>query len=129
MFSRAKAARMHFRSGVRFPFRASVALVLVLLNGCSSWKTHSQGPESLLAKKYPPSRIEVFTSGSKPFKIKQPRIVGDSLMGVHKDTTVTVALSDVSRVKHKRLSWWKTSVVFLGTMLLAAGIAVGVSMQ
>ena len=120
---------MHSRSGVRFRFRAGVALVLVLLNGCSSWKTHSQGPESLLAKRYPPTRIEVFTSDSGSFKIKQPQIVGDSLMGMHKDTTVTVALSDVSRVKHQRLSWWKTSLVFLGTTFLAAGIAVGVSMQ
>lgn len=113
----------------RFPCRASVALVLVLLNGCSSWRTHSQGPESLLAKRYAPTRIEVVTRESGSFKIRQPQIVGDSLLGIHKDTVAAVALADVSKVQHRRLSWWKTSLVFVGVTFTAIGVGVGLSMN
>lgn len=120
---------MRSRSRVRFPTRAGVALVLVLLNACSSWRTHSQGAESLLAKRYPPARIEVFTEERGKFKLDQPQIVGDSLVGTLKDTTVVLPLSEVSRVKHRRLNWWKTSLAFLGVTFVAAGVAVGVSMN
>lgn len=113
---------MRFPSRVRVQARAGVALAVVLLSACTTWRTHSQGAESLMAKRNPPSEIEVITQRQEKFRVKAPRIVGDSLTGIHADTSIAFPLIDIAEVKEEK-DRYHPGFVVLGVMMGALLVA------
>ena len=112
---------------LRWRSRSAAALLLVGLSGCSSYRHYQPGPEALLSQRRPPHQIEVFRRDARAIKLTEPRLVGDSIIGTHKDTAVVVPLSDVTRVKRRKGDVLESLLLMTGVTVVGMGVGVALT--
>jgi hypothetical protein len=110
--------------------RFSALLIVAQLGACASWHTQAATPEQVLARKAP-DRVRL-TLDDRRVVVLQPRVVDDSLRGTsvirdgrHRvETPVAVRLRDIRRTETHGFNTGRTVALTLGSLALAAGIAV-----
>ena len=103
--------------------RVPYLLIFALLQiGCvSPWQEQRASAAELLAAEQP-ERIRVTLSDSTRLDLRRPRLTGDSLSGLHADTSVALSVGQVAHVAvHKRGASLPVRV-FAGFALVAMGI-------
>ena len=103
--------------------RRTVALVLLscYLPSCTSWHTQRAGVETVVESRQP-DKIQIMTHYGDKFALANPRIEGDSLVGIQYNVSSinpprrAVALSDIREFALRK-----------GDGLATAGVVVGVA--
>ena len=116
--------------------RAGVTgLVLVAWSSgaCTHWKVQSAFPEQVVSVRRP-QKVRVTRDDGSRIVLRQPEIVGDTLYGAPRDGRAAagsprpaVALTDVSEVAVRRVNVVRTAVLALGTLVVAAYVALGLA--
>ncbi|HUP18914.1 MAG TPA: hypothetical protein VM778_03050 [Gemmatimonadota bacterium] len=120
---------MHGLDRTRAPspdIRASaiVALALLTLAGCMTWKAGEGGTEAVLAGR--PDKVRVLLANGNQVELDSPVLSGDSLLGLSSGRRMAVALERVRGVEVRRFSVARTAL-FVGAGVTAVIIAVNVS--
>jgi hypothetical protein len=108
------------------------ALVLVALSACYSWKVESAPLPELLAGPDPPQVVRVTLPGDFQMEIAQPRIDGDSLVGIipgSDSVRRSVPASGIDGVATKRFNAGQTALVVLGPPLAILAFASMISIK
>jgi hypothetical protein len=111
-------------------YRLAIGLVLVLA-GCTTWKTQSAAPADVIADRG--DHVRVTRSDGSTLELTKATVSGDSLSGhssAAKDSTsrVTIPLAEVQSVAVRRISAGKTVLLVGGlglTAILVAAAAQG----
>jgi hypothetical protein len=103
--------------GVRRP---SLAL-LTVLTGCSSWRVETRPLPQLLAHEQP-QRLRLRGQDSTYLELRDPRLVGDSVLGTVEGVSAGLPLNTVTEVRTRRPNALKT----VGLVALILGAAVGI---
>ena len=101
-------------------------------SACTHWKVQSAFPEQVVSRR--PQRVRVTRNDSSRIVVRRPDIVGDTLYGAPRDGRAAagsprpaVALTDVSEVAVRRVNVVRTAVLALGTLVVAAYVALGLA--
>ena len=99
--------------------RRLIACILLpcYLVACMSWQTQEITPEQVLAEKQPDKVRVTLTDGSQ-VEVYQPRVSGDTLMGLREGQQVSIPLASVTQLELREGD--------TGKSIAAAGIVVGV---
>ena len=107
-------------------WRSLALLLLVLsLDGCSSWHVQSVTPDEFLSHTAPDKVRLTFANGNE-LVVSHPRLAGDSLGGSVGAHPVRVPLNNIRLVATRHVSWGRS--VGLGLGLIAILTAAGASM-
>jgi hypothetical protein len=103
--------------------RVPSLLIFALLQiGCvSHWQEQGRSAAQLFAAAQP-ERIRVTLSDSTRLDLRRPTLTGDSLSGLHADTSVTLSVAQVAHVAVRKRGATLPVRVFAGCALLALGI-------
>ena len=100
--------------------RRTVALVLLscYLPSCTSWHTQRAGVETVVESRQP-DKIQIMTHYGDKFALANPRIEGDSLVGIQYNVSMNpprraVALSDIRQVALRKTDVGKTVGLVVG---------------
>jgi hypothetical protein len=103
-------------------------------SACTHWKVQSAFPEQVVSRR--PQRVRVTRNDSSRIVLRRPDIVGDTLYGAPRDGRAAagrprpaVALTDVSEVAVRRVNVVRTAVLTLGTLVVAAYVALGLALS
>lgn len=124
-----------YRAGIsRLCFRQVISAVLLalFLSSCTSWQVPTVGPEQVIADDHP-SKIRVTRKDHSVVELQQPRVVGDTLLGIVKAPSgaassgleYRVLLADVATVEVRMTDGTKTGLLAMG---LAAAAVIGAVM-
>jgi hypothetical protein len=101
-------------------------------SACTHWKVQSAFPEQVVSRR--PQRVRVTRNDSSRIVLRRPEIVGDTLYGAPRDGRAAagsprpaVPLIDVSEVAVRRVNAVRTAVLALGTLVVAAYVALGLA--
>jgi hypothetical protein len=98
-------------------------LLLIYLSGCTSWQVEQVAPAQLIAERQP-SRVRVTRADQSRVVLRDPTIVGDTLVGALDSAKAVwesrVALSEVQRIEVRHGDAGRT----IGLALAAAGLVV-----
>jgi hypothetical protein len=101
-------------------------------SACTHWKVQSAFPEQVVSRR--PQRVRVTRNDSSRIVLRRPDIVGDTLYGAPRDGRAAagsprpaVALTDVSEVAVRRVNVVRSAVLALGTLVVAAYVALGLA--
>jgi len=100
--------------------RRTVALVLLscYLPSCTNWHTQRAGVETVVESRQP-DKIQIMTHYGDKFALANPRIEGDSLVGIQYNVSMNpprraVALSDIRQVALRKTDVGKTVGLVVG---------------
>ena len=103
-------------------------------SACTHWKVQSAFPEQVVSRR--PQRVRVTRNDSSRIVLRRPEMVGDTLYGAPRDRPAVagrprpaVALADVSEVAVRRVNVVRTAVLALGTLVVAAYVALGLALS
>ena len=116
----------------RTSFVGVSALALLFSLGCYSWKVESAPLPEVLAGPEPPQVVRVTLPGDFQMEIAQPRIDGDSLIGIipgSDSVRRSVASSQVGGVATKRFNAGLTALAVLGPPLAILSIGSMIALQ
>jgi hypothetical protein len=99
---------------------ATTLLVTASLSACTSWQVQTVAPEQVVSTQHPSSVRVQRLDGSRAV-VDDPRIGGDSLLGVTVGKPTGVPLADIYQVAVKRVSAGKTVGLVLA---IPAGIII-----
>ena len=102
--------------------RALPTAALAVLAGCYSWGPPRDATGATLRTSLPPELRVVVAGWPAPVVLQTPRVVGDSLVGVHNSgtgrTRVAVPLASVTSVQTDRFSPGRTFGLTLGMFVV-----------
>jgi hypothetical protein len=107
------------------PVVTMTSLILVVLGGCYSWKVEPAPLPELLERPEPPQVIRVDLPGDFQMEIAQPRIEGDSLVGIvpgSDSVRRSVAASQINGIATRHFDGGKTAVAVLVPPLVILSI-------
>jgi hypothetical protein len=93
-------------------------LLLLYLPACTSWHVGTPTPAQFVDREHPQA-VRVTRADGGTIELKSPVVRGDSLVGTAgRDSTVSLALSDVRSVAVKRTSTGKTLLAVGGGLVV-----------
>lgn len=116
----------------RYTARVLIAWIAM---GCYSWQVPKRmGPEQLIAQKHP-KLVRVTVQEQIELKLREPRIVWDSLYGVVAERraslragdSVAINLAHISKLEVEELDGVGTTLGILGGLLLVATVAAAIA--
>jgi hypothetical protein len=100
-----------------------LALTVILLAGCHSWRVAAVTPEQLLAGHPKVVRVERIAGGQ--IDLAMPEVRGDTLVGRVAAYTVAIPLREIRTISVKRTNIVKS--LLLGITIAAAALAAGLA--
>ena len=99
--------------------RRLIACILLpaYLAACSTWTTQEVSPQQVIGEEQPDMVRVTLTDGSQ-VEVYQPRVSGDTLMGLREGQQVSIPLASVTQLELREGD--------TGKSIAAAGIVVGV---
>lgn len=86
---------------------AGLLMLATTLTACTSWQVQTVAPEQVITTQHP-STVRVQRLDGTRAVVEDPRIGGDSLLGVTIGKPIGVPLADIYQVAVKRVSAGKT---------------------
>lgn len=111
---------------MRKRFLGSAALLVLLAGACTSWRSQPGPAPEAIGRLNGSGTVRVTRRDMSVLVMRNPQVVGDSIVGVAGDTPTraAVAIADVQRIDARRVSATKTGGLAVGTVLVVSVVAI-----
>lgn len=94
-------------------------MLVLTVTACSTWSSVGVVGPAAFVESERPVRVRVSRTGERRVVLRDPVVRGDSLVGLADGETVRIAVADVGRLEVRRLSFFRTLALGVGTAAVA----------